>query len=88
MGRVGGIRYSGLWSQANFDEHLGRPHAALRAAQLPRADEPTLSRYNALFTPWFLSRNEIWLSLERLRGAMPRADAADSTAPVRSASVR
>ena len=61
--RVAVIRYSGFWSQANFDEHLGKLEAALRAAQLPWAGEPTLSRYNAPFTPWFLRRNEIWLSL-------------------------
>ena len=61
--RVAVIRYSGFWSQANFDEHLAQLEAALRVAQLPWAGEPTLSRYNAPFTPWFLRRNEIWLSL-------------------------
>ena len=61
--RVAVIRYSGFWSQANYDEHLGKLEAALRAAQLPWAGEPTLSRYNAPFTPWFMRRNEIWLTL-------------------------
>lgn len=61
--RVAVIRYSGFWSQANFDEHLGKLEAALRAAQLPWTGEPTLSRYNAPFTPWFLRRNEIWLNV-------------------------
>ena len=61
--RVAVIRYSGFWSQANFDEHLGKLEAALRAAKLHWAGEPTLSRYNAPFTPWFLRRNEIWLTL-------------------------
>ena len=61
--RVAVIRYSGFWSQANFDEHLGKLEAALRAAQLPWTGEPTLSRYNAPFTPWFMRRNEIWLTL-------------------------
>ena len=62
--RVAVIRYSGFWSQANYDEHLGKLEAALRAAQLPWAGEPTLSRYNAPFTPWFMRRNEIWLTLK------------------------
>ena len=62
--RVAVIRYSGFWSQANYDEHLGRLEAALRAARLPWAGEPTLSRYNAPFTPWFMRRNEIWLALK------------------------
>jgi hypothetical protein len=26
--------------------------------------EPTLSRYDAPWTPWFMRRNEIWLSLK------------------------
>ncbi len=58
------IRYSGFWSQANYDEHLGKLQAALRAAQLRSTGEPTLARYNPPFTPWFLRRNEIWLTLE------------------------
>ena len=61
--RVAVIRYSGFWSQSNFDEHLGKLEAALRAAQLPWTGEPTLSRYNAPFTPWFMRRNEVWLAL-------------------------
>lgn len=63
-GRVAVIRYSGFWSQANYDEHLGKLEAALRAARLSWTGEPTLSRYNPPFTPWFLRRNEIWLALE------------------------
>ncbi|WP_227753980.1 MULTISPECIES: heme-binding protein [Ramlibacter] len=61
--RVGVIRYSGFWSQANYEEHLGRLQEALRAAGLRWQGEPTLSRYNPPFTPWFLRRNEIWLRL-------------------------
>lgn len=62
--RVAVIRYSGFWSQANYDEHLGKLQAALRAAQLRWTGEPILSRYNPPITPWFLRRNEIWLTLE------------------------
>ncbi|HUN93872.1 MAG TPA: heme-binding protein [Burkholderiaceae bacterium] len=62
--RVAVIRYSGFWSQANYDEHLSRLQAALRAARLGWTGEPTLSRYNPPFTPWFLRRNEIWLTVE------------------------
>ena len=67
-GRVAVIRYSGFWSQANYDEHLGQLQATLRTAQLPWNGEPTLSRYNPPFTPWFLRRNEIWLTVD---GAAP-----------------
>jgi hypothetical protein len=62
--RIAVIRYSGFWSQANFDEHLGMLEAALRASQLAWTGEPTLSRYDAPFTPWFMRRNEIWLTLK------------------------
>lgn len=61
--RVAVIRYSGFWSQANYDEHLAKLQTALRAAQLRWTGEPILSRYNPPLTPWFLRRNEIWLAL-------------------------
>jgi len=58
------IRYSGFWSQANYDEHLERLQAALRDAKIAWTGEPTLSRYNGPMTPWFLRRNEIWVAVE------------------------
>ena len=63
-GRVAAIRYSGFWSHANFEEHLGKLQAALCAAQLRWTGEPILARYNPPFTPWFLRRNEVWLTLD------------------------
>ncbi len=57
------IRYSGLWSQANYDEHLALLEAALKAAGVATHGEPVLARYNGPFTPWFLRRNEIWLGV-------------------------
>lgn len=62
--RVAVIRYSGFWSQDNYDEHLGKLQATLRAAQIPWTGEPVFSRYNAPFTPWFMRRNEIWLTVQ------------------------
>ena len=61
--RVAVIRYSGFWSQANYDQHLGLLQTALREANQPWTGEPVLSRYNPPITPWFLRRNEIWLAL-------------------------
>ena len=61
--RVAVVRYSGLWSQRNDSEHLEQLQAALRAAQLAWTGEPILSRYDPPFTPWFMRRNEIWLTL-------------------------
>jgi len=63
--RVAVIRFSGFWSVANYDEHLAKLQAALRAANLVGVGEAVYSRYNPPFTPWFLRRNEIWLHLEQ-----------------------
>jgi hypothetical protein len=57
------IRYSGTWSQSNYEEHLGLLKTALDQAGVATQGEPVLARYNAPFTPWFLRRNEIWLAL-------------------------
>jgi len=57
------IRYSGTWSQSNYDEHLALLKAALAQAGVATQGEPVLARYNAPFTPWFMRRNEIWLAV-------------------------
>jgi hypothetical protein len=57
------IRYSGFWSESNYNEHLARLQAALAAAELAWTGEAVYSRYNPPFTPWFMRRNEIWLHL-------------------------
>ncbi len=61
--RVAVIRYSGFWSDANYNEHLVKLQSALHSVNLVPVGEPVYSRYNAPFTPWFLRRNEIWLPL-------------------------
>jgi len=61
--RVAVIRYSGFWSDSNYNEHLAKLQAALRSAGLAWTGEAVYSRYNAPFTPWFMRRNEIWLHL-------------------------
>ena len=61
--QVAVIRYSGFWSGSNDAKHLAKLEAALRAANLAWTGEPVYSRYNAPFTPWFMRRNEVWLSM-------------------------
>lgn len=61
--QVAVIRYSGFWSESNYNEHLTKLQQALRGADLAWVGEPVYSRYDAPFTPWFLRRNEIWLQL-------------------------
>ncbi len=65
--QVAVIRYSGFWSESNYDEHLAKLQAALRAADLAWTGEPVYARYNAPFTLWFMRRNEIWLHLAQAR---------------------
>ena len=57
------IRYSGMWSQANYDEHLAKLKAAATSAGIATEGEPVLARYNGPMTPWFLRRNEVWLAV-------------------------
>jgi hypothetical protein len=65
--RVAVIRYSGFWSESNYDEHLAKLQASVRAEGLSWVGEPVYSRYNAPFTPWFMRRNEIWLHLANVQ---------------------
>lgn len=59
--RVAAIRYSGTWSQANYDEHLAQLKGVIAGADVLATGEPVYSRYDAPFMPWFLRRNEIWI---------------------------
>jgi hypothetical protein len=62
--KVAAIRFSGFWSEDNYQRHLTQLTSRLRAAGMRWKGEPVYSRYNAPMTPWFLRRNEIWLALE------------------------
>jgi hypothetical protein len=61
---VAAHRYSGSWSQSNYDEHLNTLKEALAKAGVKTQGEPLYSRYNAPFTPWFLRKNEIWFNIQ------------------------
>ena len=62
-GRFAVIRYTGTWSECNYDEHLEKLERGLKAAGLRTTGSPIYSRYNAPYVPWFMRRNEIWLKL-------------------------
>ncbi len=57
------LRYSGTWSQDNYDQHLQQLKATLAGAGIATEGEPVLARYNGPWTPWFMRRNEIWLTV-------------------------
>ena len=61
------IRYSGFWSESNYDKHQVKLQEALRAAGITWEGEPVYSRYDAPFTPWVMRRNEIWLHVAPAR---------------------
>lgn len=61
--RVAVIRYSGFWTDANYERHRAQLDAALASAGLAASGPPVYSRYNPPFMPWFLRRNEIWMPL-------------------------
>jgi len=67
--RVAVIRYSGFWSDANYNAHLAKLQQTLKTAGIEWSGDPVYSRYNPPFTPWFLRRNEIWLPLGAAGGA-------------------
>lgn len=71
--RVAVIRYSGRWSDANYDSHLAELKSAMKSAGLDWTGAPVYSRYNPPITPWFLRRNEIWLQLAEEGAASGRA---------------
>ncbi len=61
--RVVAISYSGSWTQANYEAHLGKLRSAAQAAGLQIDGEPVYARYNGPWVPWFMRKNEIWLPL-------------------------
>jgi len=61
---VAAHRYSGGWSQRNYDEHLNILKTALAKDGVKTQGEPLYSRYNSPFTLWFMRRNEIWFNVQ------------------------
>jgi len=55
------IRYSGFWSDANYNSHLDKLERAVTAAGVATTGAPVYARYDAPWVPWFARRNEIWL---------------------------
>ena len=58
------IRYSGTWSQANYEENLKKLQDALAKAGVKWHGTAVWARYDPPWKPWFLRRNEILLELD------------------------
>ena len=66
-------RFSGRWSESNFERHRQALLDDLAELGVEVTGEPELARYNSPFTPWFLRRNEIivpvnWQSADAIPG--------------------
>jgi hypothetical protein len=57
-------RYSGRWSERNFDRHRQALLDDLAELGVEVTGTPELARYNSPFTPWFLRRNEIIVPID------------------------
>ena len=56
---IAAVRYSGFWSEENYQQNKARLDDWIRKQRLTIVGEPTWARYNPPFMPWFLRRNEI-----------------------------
>jgi hypothetical protein len=63
--RVAAMKYSGTWSQQNYDEHLAALRAAMKREGLEPAGEPTWARYDPPYKPWFMRKNEILIEVSQ-----------------------
>lgn len=62
--RAAAIRYSGRWTDENYQRHLGELLEWMEDQDIEASGAPVWARYNAPFTPWFLRRNEILIPVE------------------------
>ena len=59
------LRFTGLWTERNYEKHLAELRSAVSKAGLEVTGEPIYSRYDPPFMPFFLRRNEIWMPIRR-----------------------
>lgn len=59
------LRFTGLWTERNYEKHLAELRSAVSEAGLEVTGEPIYSRYDPPFMPFFLRRNEIWMPIRR-----------------------
>jgi len=62
------LRYSGRWTESNFEEHRDELLKSLAEQGIGISGEPWLARYNAPFSVPFLRRNEVLVEVDKLPG--------------------
>ena len=60
---VAAIKYSGGWSQQNYQAHEQLLLSGLNALNLSACGTPRWARYDPPFMPWFLRKNEILIPI-------------------------
>jgi len=63
--RMATIRYSGFWSEKNYQKNKLRLDLWIQKEGLMISGEPIWARYNAPFVPWFMRRNEILVPVSK-----------------------
>ena len=63
--RMATIRYSGFWSEKNYQKNKIKLDSWIQKEDLAVIGEPLWARYNAPFVPWFMRRNEILIPVSK-----------------------
>lgn len=61
---IAAIRYSGFWSEKNYQKNKDRLESWVDEKGFKKVGEPVWARYNPPFTPWFMRRNEILIPVQ------------------------
>jgi hypothetical protein len=75
------IRYSGMWTAANYAEQLALLKASAEKAGVKLQGAPVLSRFNGPFTLPFLRRNEVWMEVATDASADASTDTSTAQGP-------
>ena len=62
---VASIRYSGLWSEKNYQYNLKKLESWIDTQSFKVTGEPIWARYNPPYTLWFMRRNEILIPIKQ-----------------------
>ena len=57
------LRYSGRWTEENYQKHRQALFDALEQDDITIVGEPMLARYNPPIMPWFMRRNEVMVEV-------------------------
>lgn len=60
------VRFSGLARAAEVEDRTADLLAFLQRHGLTAVGRPSLARYNPPWTPWFMRRNEVWVTVEHV----------------------